>query len=160
MTAANPHPPMFTGVHPRLLDGAQRIIVPKSWRGLKIREFYLIPGSAKPFIKAMTPAEYADKVAEIKGNKLLSPLKRNAHLRSLGHQCQHVAVDDAWRLTIPADFCKKIAISATKPDLLLVGAVDGFEIWKPKDFADWQKEQTGPDESGQPQMNVQEFLGL
>ena len=160
MAATHTEPPMFTGEHARLVDAGLRVILPKDWRSLKITEFFLIPGSADPFIKAMTPAEYAAKVAEIKSATSLTPLNRNRHLRSLGHQCVRVRLDSAGRLTVPSDFCKKIAVNAAKPDVVLVGAVDGFEIWTPKDFAKWKRAQGEPDESGQPRMNVQEFLGI
>src|SRR5205085_1168531 len=106
------------------------------------------------------PAEYASKVAEIKGDENLSRLKRNRHLRSLGHRSVRVLLDSGGRFTVPADFCKRIAVSAAKPDVVLVGVVDGFEIWNPKDFAKWKREQTAPDESGQPHINVEEFLGI
>ena len=151
---------MFTGEHDRLVDAGLRVILPKDWRSLKITEFFLIPGSADPLIKAMTRAEYAAKVAEIKGDASLSRLKRNTHLRSLGHQCARVLLDTAGRLTVPSDFCKKIAVSAARPDVVLVGAVEGFEIWNPKDFAKWKRTQGEPDEAGQSRMNVQEFLGI
>src|SRR5436309_1506151 len=91
--------PKFTGEHERLLDPGLRVILPKDWRGLKVTEFFLIPGSAETFIKAMTSAEYASKVAEIKNDPSLSRLKRNTHLRSLGFQCVRVVLDSAGRFT-------------------------------------------------------------
>lgn len=151
---------MFTGAHERLLDPGLRVILPKDWRSLKITEFFLIPGSAETFIKAMPRAEYESKVAEIKGDTSLTRLQRNTYLRSLGYQCVRVLLDSAGRLTVPSDLCKKIGVSATKPDVVLLGVVDGFEIWHPKDFAGWKLTQTEPDKAGQPGMNVQDFLGV
>ena len=151
---------MFTGEHPRLLDPALRVILPKDWRSLKITEFFLIQGSAEPFIKAMPHTEYAGKVAEIKGDTSLTRLERNTHLRSLGSQCVRVLVDSAGRLTVPSDLCKAIGVGANKPDVALIGVVDGFEIWNPKNLENWKLKQAKPDASGKPRMNVQEFLGV
>ena len=50
MTAAAPTLPMFSGEHPRSLDSALRVSLPKDWRGLQIEEFYLISGSAESYI--------------------------------------------------------------------------------------------------------------
>lgn len=159
MTATHTEHAMFTGEHPRLLDPALRVILPKDWRSLKITEFFLIQGSAEICIKAMPHTEYASKVAEIKGASLTS-LERNRFLRSLGSQCVRVVVDSAGRLTVPSDLCKAIGIGTTKPDVALVGVVDGFEIWNPKKLESWKLKQADPDESGKPRMNVQEFLGV
>ena len=160
MAATQTEQPMFTGAHERLLDPALRVILPKGWRSLKITEFYLIPGSAETFIKAMPRAEYESKVAEIKDDASLSRLQRNTYLRDLGFQCTHVLLDSAGRFILPSDLCKKIAVSADKPDIVLLGVVDGFEIWHPKDFAKWKRNQTAPMGTGQSRMNVQEFLGV
>jgi DNA-binding transcriptional regulator/RsmH inhibitor MraZ len=160
MAATHTEQPRFTGAHERLLDGGLRVILPKDWRSLKVTEFFLIPGSAETFIKAMPRAEYDSKVAEIKGEPSLTRLQRNTYLRDLGHQCMRVVLDSSGRLTVPSDLCKKINVSTDKPDVVLLGVVDGFEIWHPKDFAKWKQKQTGPVEAGQPRMNVQEFLGV
>ena len=160
MTAGHTEPPMFTGAHERLLDAGLRVILPKDWRSLKITEFFLIPGSAEPFIKAMPHAEYAGKVAEIKGDTSLTRLQRNTYLRDLGYQCVRVLLDSAGRLTVPLEICKRIGVSAAKPDVVLLGVVDGFEIWHPKDFGKWKDKQAKPAEAGQSRMNVQEFLGV
>ena len=165
---------MFTGEHPRLLDAASRVNLPKDWRSLKITEFYLISGSADSFIMAMPRSEYEAKVAEIMNpeNKL-SPAERNKHLRSLGAQCVKVKLDSAGRLTLPAGLCKDINIAPPPPDakpasdddakgtpVLLIGAVTTIEIWNPEGYEKWKRKQSEPGVNGETPMNVKEFLGV
>lgn len=151
---------MFTGEHDRLLDSGLRVILPKDWRGLKISEFFLISGSAEPYIKAMPRSEYDKAVAEITNDPALTRLARNTHLRSLGSKCKRVTLDSSGRLTMPAELCKEIGVSVEKPDIVLLGAVTAFEIWNPKGLKDWERKQAQPDEAGHPRMNVKEFLGV
>ncbi len=160
MTAAASQLPMFTGEHPRSLDSALRVSLPKDWRSLQITEFYLISGSAESYIKAMPRADYESKVAEIMGDNSLTREERNAHLRNLGSQCQKVMLDSSGRLTVPADLCKEIEVSADEPSVVFAGAITGFEIWRPETFKDWKRRQTSPKTKGKAHLDVKKFLGV
>jgi DNA-binding transcriptional regulator/RsmH inhibitor MraZ len=160
MAAPKSDQPMFTGEHPRTLDVGLRVILPKDWRSLKITEFFLISGSAEPYIKAMPRSEYDKAVAEITSDPSLSRAQRNIHLRSLGSKCTRVILDSSGRMTLPAELCKEIGVSAEKPDVTLQGAVLSFEIWNSKGLEHWERRQARPDDSGLPRMNVKEFLGV
>jgi DNA-binding transcriptional regulator/RsmH inhibitor MraZ len=160
MTAAAFHLPMFTGEHPRSLDSALRVSLPKDWRGLQITEFYLISGSAESYIKAMPREDYESKVAEIMNDPKLDRLTKNSHLRSLGSQCQKAILDSSGRLTVPSDLCDEIGIGADKPNMVFVGAVTGFEIWHPDTFKDWKRRQASTKAKGKEHMDVKKFLGV
>ena len=159
MAASKSDQPMFTGEHPRTLDVGLRVILPKDWRSPKITEFFLISGSAEPYIRVMPRSQYDAAVTEITGNQKLTPRERNICLRDLG-KCMRVWLDSSWRLSLPSDLCDKAGISAKKPDVILHGTVLNFEIWSPKALADWERKQAKPDEKGKPRMNAREQLGL
>lgn len=160
MTAAAPTLPMFTGEHPRSLDSALRVSLPKDWRSLQIEEFYLISGSAESYIKAMPRQDYESKVAEILNDPDLDRLTKNSHLRSLGSQCQKVTLDNAGRITVPSDLCEEIGISAKEPNMVFVGAITGFEIWRPDTFKDWKRRQASTKAKGKEHIDVKKFLGV
>lgn len=160
MTAAASQLPMFTGEHPRSLDSALRVSLPKDWRSLQITEFYLISGSAESYIKVMTRSNYESKVAEIMGDNSLTREQRNAHLRNLGSQCQKVTLDSSGRLTVPADLGEEIEVSADEPSVVFVGAITDFEIWRPETFKDWKKRQKSPKTQGNAHLDVKKFLGV
>jgi len=160
MTAAASQMPMFTGEHPRSLDSALRVSLPKDWRSLQITEFYLISGSAESYVKAMPRADYESKVAEIMGDSSLTREERNSHLRSLGSQCQKVTLDSAGRLTVPSDLCDEIGVGEKEPNVVFVGAITGFEIWRPDTFKDWKRRQASPKTKGKAHMDVKKFLGV
>lgn len=159
MTASKPDQPMFTGEHPRTLDVGLRVNLPKDWRSLNIKEFFLISGSAEPYIRVMPRSEYDKAVASVTEAVDLNPREKNICLRELG-KCLRTQLDSSGRLTLPADLCAKIGVGTKSADVILRGTVLNFEVWKPKDIADWEKKQAEPDEHGNPRMNVQDFLGL
>lgn len=159
MAATKSDPPMFNGEHPRTLDQSLRVILPKDWRSPKLKEFFLISGSAEPYLRAMPRWEFDNAVAEITGNQKLTPRERNICLRDLG-KCMRVKLDSAWRFALPLDLCDKIGIGTKKPDVILHGTVMNFEIWSPKALADWERKKAVPDENGKLPINVREQLGL
>ena len=159
MTALKSDQPMFTGEHPRTLDVGLRVNLPKDWRSLNIKEFFLISGSAEPYIRVMPRSEYEKAVASITEAVDLNPREKNICLRELG-KCLRTQLDSSGRLTLPGDLCSKIGVGTKSADVILRGTVLNFEVWKPKDIADWEKKQAEPDEHGNPRMNVQDFLGL
>jgi DNA-binding transcriptional regulator/RsmH inhibitor MraZ len=160
MTAAAPTLPMFSGEHPRSLDSALRVSLPKDWRSLQIEEFYLISGSAECYIKAMPRQDYESKVAEILNDPKLPREVKNSHMRDLGSQCQKVFLDSAGRITVPADLCKEIGIGADEPNMVFVGAITGFEIWRPDTFKDWKRRRALPKAKGKAHLDVKKFLGV
>ena len=159
MAASKSDPPTFNGEHPRTLDESLRVILPKDWRSPKLKEFFLILGSADPCLRAMPRWEFDNAVAEITGNPKLTPRDRNICLRQLG-KCMRVKLDSSWRFALPSELCDKIGIGTKKPDVILHGTVMNFEIWSPKALADWESKQDEPDENGNPRMNVRDQLGL
>ena len=159
MTALKPDQPMFTGEHSRTLDVGLRVNLPKDWRSLKITEFFLISGSAEPYIRVMPRSEYEKAVASITEAVDLNPREKNICLRELG-KCLRTQLDSSGRLTLPAELCARIGVGTKSPDVILRGTVLNFEVWKPKDIADWEKKQAEPDEHGNPRMNVHDVLGL
>ena len=160
MTAPASNQPMFTGEHPRSLDSGLRVNLPKDWRSLQITEFFLISGSAEPYIMVMPRSEYEDKVAEITGAPNLSRAERNTHLRNLGSQCKRVTIDSSGRIAVPTDICKALKLAADNADVMLVGAVRSFEIWNPNGYEKWTRKQSAPGKQGAAHSGLKEFLGV
>lgn len=162
MNAAASPLPKFTGEHTRSLDSALRVSLPKEWRGLKIKEFYLYltPGSANSHLLLMPGTDYDRKVADLMADTTLTREQRSAYLRAFGSQSQHVTLDNAERLTVPLEMCKRIGVNVKKPEVVFVGAVHTIEIWNPASFKAWTKTSMETLTKGKPLLNMGKYFGV
>ena len=112
---------------------------------------------AKPVVVESKP--YVFGGAALNDPKLPREVK-NSHMRDLGSQCQKVFLDSAGRITVPADLCKEIGIGADEPNMVFVGAITGFEIWRPDTFKDWKRRRALPKAKGKAHLDVKKFLGV
>ena len=107
--------PIFTDQIERLLDAAQRVVLPKDWREQGIAEFFLISDSTSSFIKAFPRSEYDKAIAKIENDPSLDEGVRQQHLEEINSACKRVKLDTANRLVLPDDLCADIGVGAKKP---------------------------------------------
>lgn len=152
--------PTFNGEIERVLDSGLRVMLPKDWRSHKITEFFVFSDSTSSFVKALPRYEYDRYIAKIENNPSLTERARNEFLEEVGSTFTRVLLDSAGRLALPANLCKEIGVGPEKPDVTLMGAVKGFNIWNPAKLAARKQLRQKMAASGEAPVSAKEFLGV
>ena len=152
--------PIFTDQIERLLDAAQRVVLPKDWREQGIAEFFLISDSTSSFIKAFPRSEYDKAIAKIENDPTLEENVRQQHLEEINSSCKRVKLDTANRLVLPDDLCADIGVDAKSPQLVLKGAGKTFNIWNAAKLAEHCAARKAMAASGNPALSAKKFLGV
>ena len=80
-----------------------------------------------------TEGRSSRRAAALRGRTLQGP-DRTAARREWASTTDQTKIDSAGRLTLPKDWAEKVGLK-TGAKALLVGAIDGFEIWAEDEFA-------------------------
>lgn len=126
--------PIFSGEFRHALDPKNRVTVPACWRKTEADVFHVMPDSSKSFLRAMPPEEFravgAKKIESVSG---FSAQQKKEFLRMFYSQALLVTLDKQGRLLVPEAFGKTVGLSE---EVVLVGAMDTFELWSPKAWAE------------------------
>ena len=121
--------PVFMRDYRNAVDAQWRVTVPSAWRFAERAELYI---RLKEDHLVVLPRSEVERFREW-ANKLQGP-DRTAARREWASTTDQTKIDSAGRLTFPKDWAEKVGLK-TGAKALLVGAIDGFEIWAEDEFA-------------------------
>ena len=121
----------FTGSFTHTIDRQNRVTIPAIWRGSKSageQEFFIVPHPDKALwvLPAAEMARLHEKLAE----KSMADRDTWNFVRVFSGRMQQCILDVQGKLTI-GDWLLKYAELVSGKEVVLVGLVKHFEIWKP-----------------------------
>lgn len=118
----------YLGSYVQAVDDGGRIFMPPKWRESE-RKLWLIPLGR--YLSAISDQMFQTVMAKVSTASLGDP-KGLALQRMLGAHAESIELDKRGRFRISEQSRRLVGISR---DAMLVGRLDRFEIWNPKQFA-------------------------
>jgi MraZ protein len=123
---------VFVGEFDRSVDGNGRVALPAEFRD-KLGSTCYLSGHAKGFVSITTVDDFERKAAETL-EKFGRGEVSEAAVRKLGRNTTVVAIDKQGRITLD-EATRRHAGIETGGHVVLVGALDRLEVWRPSRFA-------------------------
>ncbi len=121
--------PVFMRDYRNAVDAQWRVTVPSAWRFAERAELYI---RLKDDHLVVLPRSEVERFMEWSNN--LRGSDRTAVRREWASTTDQTKIDSAGRLTLPKDWAEKVGLK-TGAKALLVGAIEGFEIWAEDEYA-------------------------
>ena len=131
----------FAGRFLRGMDDNHRIILPAKWRnrsGSEL-ELYVVPTVARASLTVMPP-EGVDRLNEKLDTLGLGDAERWDFIRHYASQMEATRCDGQGRMTLSREHIQHAGLDG---EVLLVGMIARFEIWKPKTYEAFDRERRG-----------------
>jgi MraZ protein len=126
----------YNGVVLHGVDDKRRVQIPSRWRPsdpkVELTVIVWPKHTAGICLRVLPPKEMDELMAEIDALPSSDPDKPLLK-RIIGSRSVQVTLDNAGRITVPADMAKAAGIEAGG-EAKLVGLLDRFEIWDPKRY--------------------------
>lgn len=122
---------MFVGEFDRSVDGNGRLALPAEFRAELGTSCYLT-GHPKGFVSVSTVDSFERKAAEML-DKAARGEVTEAAVRKVGRNSSIVSIDKQGRITLDESSRQRAGIE-TGSQVILVGALDRLEIWRPSRF--------------------------
>jgi MraZ protein len=122
---------VFVGEFERSVDGNGRLTLPAEFRD-KLGASCYLTGHPKGFVSVSTVDDFERKAAELL-EKAARGEVTEAAVRKMGRNSSIVAIDKSSRITLDEASRQRAGIEAGS-QVILVGALDRLEIWRPSRF--------------------------
>jgi MraZ protein len=122
----------FSGEFCHALDPKNLVTIPSRWRASEADEFFLMPDRSGQFSKVMPPEQFRAVAEKLKTDPKITPKERTVFLRLFYSGAQQAVSDKQGRVIIPEEMSKAVGLST---EVVLVGALDTFELWNPVAWA-------------------------
>ena len=122
---------MFVGEFDRSVDGNGRLALPAEFRD-KLGTTCYLTGHPKGFVSVSTVDDFERKAAELL-DKATRGEVTEAAVRKMGRNSTIVSIDKQGRITLDETSRTRAGID-TGSQVILVGALDRLEIWRPSRF--------------------------
>lgn len=132
MTPVQNPPPIFSGEFCHSLDPKNRVTIPSRWRTTEADEFFLMADRSGQFLKVMPPEQFRAVAEKLKTDPKITPKDRTVFLRLFYSGAQQVISDKQGRMIVPEELGKAVGL---KGEVVLVGALETFELWNPTAWA-------------------------
>ncbi len=119
---------MFVGEFDRSVDGNGRLALPAEFRD-KLGTTCYLTGHPKGFVSVSTVDDFERKAAELL-DKATRGEVTEAAVRKMGRNSTIVSIDKQGRITLDETSRTRAGID-TGSQVILVGALDRLEIWRP-----------------------------
>jgi MraZ protein len=128
---------VFVGEYRHAVDEKKRVAIPAKWRAAAsgASEFYLVPDPKNCLV--VMSSETIGKMLEKADEVPLGDTKRRDALRTIASRAHGSPVDSQGRINLTDNLLRHAGIT---DEVVLVGALNRFEIWSPKC---WAAEQSG-----------------
>lgn len=124
---------LFVGDFTHSLDPKKRLTIPSGWRAQvgSPRGLYVLPGLDQKCLVVFPAGEMARRLQSLRQHSMADPKVRH-FARVLGSAADLVAWDNHGRIRIKD---KLLEYAALTEQVVLVGALDRFELWNPESRA-------------------------
>ena len=122
---------MFVGEFDRSVDGNGRVTLPAEFRD-KLGSNCYLTGHPKGFVSVSTVEDFERKAAEMLDKAARGEVSEAA-VRKMGRNSSIVAIDKSSRITLDEATRQRAGIEPSS-QVILVGALDRLEIWRPSRF--------------------------
>ena len=119
---------LFCNVFTHNLDAKRRLTIPSDWRELvgQPQKIFVLQGlDVTPHLRALPAYEMARRLEKLQGVSL-SDTAAQEHIRTLTSRSDLVPWDAQGRIRIKEDLLASVGL---KGEVMLVGAMDHFELW-------------------------------
>jgi MraZ protein len=126
---------VFVGEFHHTVDEKNRVAIPAKWRAAAkgSRDFYVLPDPKDHLI--VLPASEMDKMLEKASDISIGEYERRDVLRLIAGRAHATPCDKQGRITLTETLRKHAGIES---DVVLVGALNKFEMWSPARLAQVQ----------------------
>jgi len=123
---------VFVGEFDRSVDGNGRLALPAEFRD-KLGTSCYLTGHAKGFVSVSTVDDFERKASEMLAKAARGEVTEAA-VRKMGRNSSIVSIDKQGRITLDESSRQRAGIE-TGSQVIIVGALDRLEIWRPSRFA-------------------------
>ncbi|MCS6771130.1 MAG: hypothetical protein NZ740_03800 [Kiritimatiellae bacterium] len=133
---------VFVGQFRHLLDPKKRLTIPSQWRDQvgEPQQLFVMPGVDQRCLTVFPARELANRIERIKSMSVGDGKGRD-FMRLLGSRSELLSWDAQGRIRVKDEL---LDYAGLQSDVVLVGALECFELWSP-DL--WQKHQESSDTS-------------
>lgn len=117
------------------MDGKGRIALPSRWRSSFLerdpqRKVFIVRDQNMPCLDLIPYAAYAPKLMEFADRlNVIESGEERMKLRLLTARAVDAEFDEQWRLLIPQDVRRQVALPSS---LVAIGSVNRIELWDPE----------------------------
>jgi MraZ protein len=144
---------LFLHKHFHRLDGKKRLTIPSDWRGLigTPERVFVTKVEGRSCLRCLPAREASRRMAKLQEQSISDP-RAEEHLENIALNSELVSWDSQGRIRI----CDELLDHAgLKSEVILVGKVNGFELWSPEK---WKQKQSSGSQPGL--SNSHQFAGL
>lgn len=133
---------VFVGYFQHLLDPKKRLTIPAQWREQagEPSQLFVLPGVDQPCLSVFPAREIAQRIERLKSLSVGDGKGRN-FMRALGSRSELLTWDAQGRIRVKDEL---LDYAGLKSDVVLVGAMECFELWSPEK---WKQHQESSDTS-------------
>ncbi len=126
--------PSFHGRYTHSLDSKRRLTIPSAWRAMvkDPRCLYVLPDFTRPYLRVFPGVEWTRRLDRIRDLPISDDDARE-FVRRMGMSSEILVWDVQGRIRVSDEL---LAFAGLSDQVILIGAVDTFELWSPENIGD------------------------